>query len=483
MSRNHRGSELLSFRKYRFYYQEKEELAASEDGYFWLGNRGLRIRDLLGDQVEDFGNDIRKYQDVFGNPVLRLYLSVPTFDSGDREWDSYKVLYIIEHDGHLSGLYLNGGYHLASVVLYRDMDSGESQTEELFQRAGMRPYGSSTPYTPLRYGSRSSTKSSPENASGYAEGSSTGSSPEDASGYAGGSSTNSSAEGALWHAGGSSTGSFPENASGQNKPVLKRHSMPGYLGLILVPVISMFLMTGVVAGLEWCRVQLLDGHSTFLWAMEGLVFLLWFVLMFVGMPLYYTQKDRAIRAAVGRWWRGGGGGRKKLPVLLAAAVLLTAVLVFTGIREYRKGHICGEGLTWKIDAEGNLVITGNGRMDDYNFLYDDAPWDDVKNRIRSVTVEEGVAYVGEEAFSHYDELERIYIAGSVREIGEGAFGHCAKLSEIVFGGAPPDSIGHDAFEQIQAVIRYPEGDPSWTEEAVGKAFQNVYNPNLTFAEQ
>ena len=68
-----------------------------------------------------------KYHDanvtVFENTayhrILRLSLSIPTFDSGDREYDSWHDLYLLlEHDGIMRAVYCTGGYRIAGIEGY-----------------------------------------------------------------------------------------------------------------------------------------------------------------------------------------------------------------------------------------------------------------------------------------------------------------------------------------------------------------------------
>ena len=68
--------------------------------------------------IEQLSENIFLGQDAFGEQVLKIYTQVPTFDSGDREWDS-KVLEYLFFDGRAVNLVvLNGGYRIASLTFY-----------------------------------------------------------------------------------------------------------------------------------------------------------------------------------------------------------------------------------------------------------------------------------------------------------------------------------------------------------------------------
>ncbi len=94
---------------------------------------------------------------------------------------------------------------------------------------------------------------------------------------------------------------------------------------------------------------------------------------------------------------------------------------------------CGENLTWELDGDGKLTISGTGPMYDY----DDgntAPWGN--SDVTSVEIKEGATYIGKEAFEACSALTSIEIPGTVTSIGEYAFSQCDSLTSITI----PDSV-------------------------------------------
>ena len=121
---------------------------------------------------------------------------------------------------------------------------------------------------------------------------------------------------------------------------------------------------------------------------------------------------------------------------------------------------CGENVTWTLDEDGDLIISGSGEMTS-------SPWNvyPIKNSIKTVTVEEGVTstssgafsglyYVksvklpltlktlGFSTFSHID-LDTLEIPDSVETIGGIAFGNCV-FTEIKLP-SQLKTIGNGAF--------------------------------------
>ena len=94
---------------------------------------------------------------------------------------------------------------------------------------------------------------------------------------------------------------------------------------------------------------------------------------------------------------------------------------------------CGRNLTWKLDSEGTLTISGEGEMSDYvSYVY--PPW--YGNIIRKVIIQKGVTSIGWGAFESCYKLESITIPDSVTSIGEDAFYKCSSLTSITI----PDSV-------------------------------------------
>ncbi|MCD8049066.1 MAG: hypothetical protein LUG52_05590 [Clostridia bacterium] len=62
-------------------------------------------------------------EDKFGDRVIYEYVAVPTFDSGDSMWDSYRK-YALVFDGESIDLVLfKGGYRIARIEIYTKLIS------------------------------------------------------------------------------------------------------------------------------------------------------------------------------------------------------------------------------------------------------------------------------------------------------------------------------------------------------------------------
>ena len=78
---------------------------------------------------------------------------------------------------------------------------------------------------------------------------------------------------------------------------------------------------------------------------------------------------------------------------------------------------CGDNLSYVLDADGNLTVSGEGEMYDGCF-------DDEYRYIKKVELENGVTSVGAGAFKGCKILDWVFVPDSVEKIGYGAFDNC-----------------------------------------------------------
>ena len=124
-------------------------------------------------------------------------------------------------------------------------------------------------------------------------------------------------------------------------------------------------------------------------------------------------------------------------------------LLKTTIASPETSGVCGANLTWYYQ-NGVLAITGTGEMTDYSYNWSDqtrdTPWDDLKEQVGWVIIDDGATTVGEYAFSGFKTLSKVILPDSITSIGAHAFsGGCSNLSEITLPNSLT-SIGMYAFE-------------------------------------
>lgn len=87
----------------------------------------------------------------------------------------------------------------------------------------------------------------------------------------------------------------------------------------------------------------------------------------------------------------------------------------------------GKNLTWTLDSEGVLTISGLGKMKDYeNDNKNRAPWYSSRKSLKKLVIKSGITSIGDYAFFDCSNLTGdLKIPSNVHSIGENAFGYCS----------------------------------------------------------
>ena len=112
---------------------------------------------------------------------------------------------------------------------------------------------------------------------------------------------------------------------------------------------------------------------------------------------------------------------------------------------------CGDHITWTLDEEGTLTLSGSGPMYDYDV---ETPWYDYNHLLKKIIINKGITSIGKRAFTASNaitvdladsvtsigenafastELENVWIPENVKTIGDHAFYSCNKLKFVTFG--------------------------------------------------
>ena len=132
------------------------------------------------------------------------------------------------------------------------------------------------------------------------------------------------------------------------------------------------------------------------------------------------------------------------------------------------GGPCGNYSFWKVE-DGVLTIYGEGAMFDYEHAYtsdeiaNHAPWRDYGYEIETVIIEEGITYIGNDAFCGLASAKRFVVPSTVVTIGPAAFRGCMSMEELAFAeNSSLKTIRTQAFWGIAQmepgfVLTLPEG--------------------------
>lgn len=109
--------------------------------------------------------------------------------------------------------------------------------------------------------------------------------------------------------------------------------------------------------------------------------------------------------------------------------------------EYLGGIVtgqCGDNAYYSLDlSTGEMSITGFGDMYDHYSSGDNPPWLSYKKNIKTVTFEDAITKVSNNAFSNCVNLTQVNLPSSLETIGYYAFSQCGKLKDIII----PENVG------------------------------------------
>ncbi len=94
------------------------------------------------------------------------------------------------------------------------------------------------------------------------------------------------------------------------------------------------------------------------------------------------------------------------------------------------GGSCTDTISWKLDSNGTLIVSGNGAIPDYEKGAGNQPWVAYWKSITALVVEDGITRIGDRAFQGFRYLENAVIGQDVIEVGEWAFQNCYALTHV-----------------------------------------------------
>lgn len=147
---------------------------------------------------------------------------------------------------------------------------------------------------------------------------------------------------------------------------------------------------------------------------------------------------------------------KKLMRLLAAVLALTMLCEMLPLAAFAQSDIgqavtaavqeigeenstvtntgsCGGNVTWSLDSDGVVTVSGTGEMGNYGWYGDVNPnrvFQDLSGSVRKVVIEDGVKNVGSGVFFRLENLTDVTIPDSVTSIGVDSFNYCTALESI-----------------------------------------------------
>jgi len=146
--------------------------------------------------------------------------------------------------------------------------------------------------------------------------------------------------------------------------------------------------------------------------------------------------------------------------IVSLCMIVVACFAFSaGAAEIVKSGTCGAdggNLTWALDDDGVLTVSGSGDMK--NFTRSSyIPWYSYRGSITNVVIGDGVTSIGDHAFESCIKLTSVTISDSITTIGNYTFISCVNLTSITIPNSVT-SIGNYAFNHCIKLTNVTIGD-------------------------
>ena len=160
-----------------------------------------------------------------------------------------------------------------------------------------------------------------------------------------------------------------------------------------------------------------------------------------------------------------------------------ATFVSGGIRIAKAQSGTFENLTWKLDDEGTLTISGSGEMGHASSY----PWEAYQGTVRKLIVKTGVTGIARSAFSSFEALEEVVLADTVTTIDGSAFSMCSKLNKLDLGSGLRVIYSHafefcDSLEEVNLPASASSISPSAFENCGNLQSFHVASGNETYCD-
>ena len=146
------------------------------------------------------------------------------------------------------------------------------------------------------------------------------------------------------------------------------------------------------------------------------------------------------------YYTGGQARWNRIEILDGNEPLINATIHFGPTGTAGAGD-CGDSLTWSVDTDGTLTISGTGAMWDYDVIDEElrttAPW--YSYSPVKLVLNEGVTHIGSWAFYNIDFAGSLTLPESLTSIGNGAFLNCGGFTGSLVLPESLTSIGEVAF--------------------------------------
>lgn len=116
--------------------------------------------------------------------------------------------------------------------------------------------------------------------------------------------------------------------------------------------------------------------------------------------------------------------KKRLLSFALVLCMLLALMPFSAFAADTTSGTLGDNITWVLDSEGTLTLSGTGEMADTV----NAGW--AKGAVKKLVIGDGITSISDEAFVYFQQLTEVVLPKSLKKIGVSAFENTGKIASL-----------------------------------------------------
>lgn len=122
--------------------------------------------------------------------------------------------------------------------------------------------------------------------------------------------------------------------------------------------------------------------------------------------------------------------KEKIFTMIVSLALVFSIFPKPEIRAASQTGKCGANITWELDDNMTLTLSGSGGTWNYWTESDQSPFYSIADKIKKVVIKDGITGLGDYLFYNCSSISAVEFPNSLATIGRGLFSCCSSLKSI-----------------------------------------------------
>ena len=122
--------------------------------------------------------------------------------------------------------------------------------------------------------------------------------------------------------------------------------------------------------------------------------------------------------------------KEKIFTIIVSLALVFSIFPKPEIRAASQTGKCGANITWELDDNMTLTLSGSGGTWNYRTESNQSPFYSIADKIKKVVIKDGITGLGDYLFYNCSSISAVEFPNSLATIGRGVFSCCSSLKSI-----------------------------------------------------